>query len=257
MTYATEKARVGREPLIVTELDEDYCSLTEGTAPCTSTATGNSKCYNTRKTCNDTVNYTKGTKTTRCCQPRGNLPKGVNMFPCIMGIPDLAPVKAPAYGVGDLGKVVITYQDFPHNDIGVDKSVADRTYDAESQGTFFGKRLARNPYYIGRELRVRTGFITNPFDWANFQNRTYVIEKIEGPDYKGRVKVTAYDRLVLANDKNAQCPVLTDGVLAANIVAGASSCTISGDETQYPTGGGTIRIGDDIIIDDPVDDEPY
>ncbi len=247
MSYLTEKARVGREPLTVVELDLDYCSQVEGVSPCLSTATGDGKCYNTRFTCNYTSAYTKSIKTYRFCQARGNLPKGVNMFPVIVGTPDLAPVKAPAYGLSDLGKISITLQDFPHGDIGIDKSISNRTYNAESQGTFFGKLLARNPYYIGRVLRVRTGFITDPFDWANFQDRTYVIDKIEGPDHKGRVKITAHDRLRLADDKLSQCPVMTDGTLSADIAAGATSLSISGDETQYPTGGGTIRIGDDII----------
>ena len=165
MTYAIEKNVVGRKPLIVAEITLDFCSNTYGggllspiNGTCTAAGAPGSECYNTRNTCQDVPFYTKTIKVYRFCQPRGDLPKGINMYPVIVGEPDFTPVGAPAYGVGDRGKITLTLQDFPHNDLGIDPYVSTRIYDPESQGTFFGKWIARNPFYTGRTFIVKSGF---------------------------------------------------------------------------------------------------
>ncbi len=49
----------GREPLQIVELIQPRCGLTYGSAPCTAAVgtTGDRKCFNTRKTCQDAANY--------------------------------------------------------------------------------------------------------------------------------------------------------------------------------------------------------
>ncbi len=203
-------------------------------------------CYNTRSTCQDTQNYSRITKTYRFCQPRSDLPVGVDMYPCIIGEVADAPMKiTPGQGIGYRASVSIALQDFPHHDRGVDPYVANRSYNAEQQGTFFGKLLARNQYYESRELRVLTGYITEPFDWANFKAETYVITDIVGPT-NGVVQIKAKDILQLADDKKSKMPLLSDGTLAADLDASSTSFTLSLGSTVYASGK-YLRIGDEIV----------
>lgn len=213
-------------------------------AGCDAAGSGDSKCYNTRKTCADTANYTKQNRSYRFCQPRSDLPKGISMYPCIKGNPNLSPVGAPVYGVGDRGKVAVTFDDFPHNDRGTDPYVDGRTYDPLSQGTFFGKLFARNPYYVGRTFRVKTGFITNPFSWANFQNRTYITDKIEGPDTKWRAIITGADILRLTDKEISKVPLQTTGTYVSGLTSSPLTINIAGDDSYDSSG--EVRIGDEV-----------
>jgi hypothetical protein len=253
VTYATERGKAGRKPLTILELDLNFCINTYGgkllspeNGKCTAALSPGSECYNTRHSCQDPANYNGLIpKTYRFSQPLADLPKGIQMYPVIVGEPNLAPVGAPVYGVGDRGKVVITLQDFPHNDQGTDPYVANRSYTPISQGTFFGKFIARNKYYIGREMRVRTGFITDPFDWANFQDRTYIIDKIEGPDSNEKVRVYGSDLLRLTDDEITKIPLQSSGTYLAGLASSPLIIKISGDYTKYDTSG-DVRIGDEI-----------
>lgn len=247
MTYASEAAKVDRIPLQVVELDLDTCSLTFGTAPCTATLGVLGRCYNTRATCQDTANYTRTTKTYRFCEPLENLPRGVDMIPSIKKI-KTAPTKlTPGKGLGYRASVSIQIIDHPHHDRGIDPYVDTRTHDPAALGSFWSKLLARNRHYNGRILRVRTGYITNPFSWSNFETREYVIDKIDGPDWNGVVKITAKDILKLADDKRAQCPVASKGALTADITDTATSLSLTtGTGAEYGTSG-YVRIGDEII----------
>lgn len=67
MSFDSEKRSLGREPVMIVEIDADYCTLTYGAAPCTAVVgvTGSQKCFNTRKTCQSTANYVIGVKTYR------------------------------------------------------------------------------------------------------------------------------------------------------------------------------------------------
>lgn len=248
MTFAAEKLLAGRQPLTVVELDLDTCSLDYGVAPCTATGAAGEECWNTRHTCQDVENFTITTTTYRFSEPSSNLPAGITMFPCLKGV-DLAPAKiTPGEGLGYRAAVTVTLQDFSHHDRGIDPYVSTRTYDPSAQGTFFGKLFARNPFWQLREMRIRTGYLTDPFDWANFRSRVYVIDSISGPDSNGRVRIIGKDLLKLADDDKAQCPVASEGSLSADITAVATSLTLipAGVGADYGTSG-RIRIGSELI----------
>lgn len=51
------KTTPGREPIQIVQIDQPICSRTFGVSPCTATGTADSKCYNTRGTCQDLANY--------------------------------------------------------------------------------------------------------------------------------------------------------------------------------------------------------
>ncbi len=243
MSFDTERKRLGRRPVTIIELDLDFCNHTYGTAPCTAAigVTGADRCYNTRKTCQDAANYDPAAKTYRfSTQNLGT--KGV-VFPyfhTLQGI-QTAPTKIePMKGLGQRASVVATFQDEPTHDLGTDKYARLRAYDAAKQGTFWGKLLARNPYYQGRIMRVRLGYLEadGTFDWANFRTQLYAIDSIDGPDSRGVVKVTAKDLLKLADDKRAQAPALSTGQLTTSITNVATTFSVgSGQGADYPASG--------------------
>lgn len=251
MTFATEKVRVGRQPLVVVELDLDYCGNTYGSAPCTAAVgvTGTQKCWNTRAPCQDPDNFNRGVRTYRFCSQRSNLPVGVSMFPAIVDEPNFSPTKiTPGEGLGWRAEVSVTLQDFPHHDRGIDPYVTERNYDPETRGTFFGKLLARNPYYQGRIMRVKTGYITSPWSWDNFETRTYTIESISGPDSNGRVTIKGQDILKLADNERAQAPEPNTGKVLAAIddVTGTLTLTPTGIGNLEYAASGTYRTGNEI-----------
>ncbi len=260
MTYDTEKARLGREPFIQFEIDLDYCSNTYGggndsplDGTCTAALSAGSECYNCRVDCQDTDNFTKTTKTYTFCTPHPNLPVGTVMYPCIVDEPKFTPTEIkPDGGMSLRSDVQIKVRDFPHHDRGVDPYVSTRTYTPEDQGTFFGKLLARNPYYVGRFARLKDGYVAED-GTLQLQTRLYIIEKVTGPVRSGDDIVYTFhcsDILGLAKNNKVQIPAPTDGTLDAALTSGEttsfdldSSTTVA----DYPTGGGMVAIGDEWI----------
>ena len=59
MTYDIAKAAFVKEKFWIIELDLDYCDNTYGLAPCAAAigVTGDVKCFNTAKSCQDRSNY--------------------------------------------------------------------------------------------------------------------------------------------------------------------------------------------------------
>jgi len=197
MTYAAQKVVLGREPITIVEIDIGYCSLTYGTSPCTAAVgvTGSEKCFNTRATCQDPTNFAATTQTYRFCQPFDNMPVGISMIPSIVGDVARAPTSTTAgKGLGKRAVVKVTLNDHTWHDRDIDKYVSERTYTPESTGTYWGKFLARNPYYEQREMRVLSGYVTDPWDWANFQTEVYDITDITGPR-AGKVTIVGKDIL--------------------------------------------------------------
>ncbi len=253
MTYATEKVKVGRRLIQVVELDLDFCDLVYSNAPCTAALgiTGLAKCFNSRGTCQDPDNYTPSAKTYRFSTPVTGVPRSFDAIPSVRSIKS-TPVKLdPGRTLGKRGKVVVTFQDHPHHDRGIDKYVSERAdgtagtpaYTPYDQGSFFGKLRARNPHYQGRIMRVRTGFLPWDHDLppggqatateaavnANLIDRTYIIEQFNGPDANGKFTITGKDLLKLAEDARAECPIRNTGVLDADILAG----TLDGIVSSY------------------------
>lgn len=256
MTFASESARLGREPLVVVEIELPYCGLTFGVGLCTASGAAGTECFNTFRTCQDPLNFDSNngspagtlgtTKIYRLCEMRQGLPVGIDMIPCIESV-DLAPTKIIIDdGLGHRASVSLVLPDFTHHDRGIDKYVATRSYDPAAQGTYFGKLLARNKSsYLGRPMRLRVGYLTDPFDWANFQDRAYIIDRIDGPDAKGRVKIVAKDELRRLDD--ALIPAPTAGALASAMTISDTSLILDSHEIVYPTTGDWVRIGSEII----------
>lgn len=272
----------GREPVQIVEIDQDFCTRVYGNAPCTAAlgVTGTRKCYNTRKTCQDPDNYLAESLTLRFCKRGAAIPDKFPSIPTVQSVstlPTRLNIGANDRNTGPLGRrgsVTVRFDDAPYSDALTDKYLADRTFDPLEQGTFWSKFLARNPYYQGRELRVIEGYYgldTSQMAWADTdlvwgslsmqwgdfaettiqdaRTRAYYIERITGPDARGRVEVLAKDILKAADDRRATAPKVSQGLLTAALTDSDTStfAVAGGVLSEYSATGGTVRIGDECI----------
>ena len=244
----------GREPVTIVEIDQDFCNLTYGTAPCTAAVgtTGDRKCYNTRATCQDVANYDRGALTLRFCRPQESIPAEWGAMPFVRTVQTQPTVINPGGGerrisaFGRRAQCTVTFTDAPHSDFRVDKYRGERDFDPSTRGTFWTKFLIRSPFYEGRPMRIREGYLGQ--DLADMTTRHYVIERIEGPDAAGNVRVTAKDILALVDRERAQAPRPANGELENDISDTAGSATLlpAGVGSEYPTSG-FARLGSEVV----------
>ena len=228
MTFPTEAKRVGREPLQVVELILDSCANTYGVSPCTAGLAGDEKCFNTFSTCQDQANYNLTTKTYRFVDQAVKTPYGLDALPVIETIDFAATSIEPGGGLGKRASVKVRLRDFPTNDRGWDPYVDDRTYVPASRGTFFGKLKARNPFYRGRKLKLREGYApaSGSFSFDHYQDRTYLVEAIEGPDARGFVTIRAADILKRTEALRSLCPKPSNATLSRAHNASTATLTL-------------------------------
>jgi len=231
MSYDTERVKVGRVPATLIEIDLDKCANTYGTSPCTASLSAGSECYNCRAHCQDPDNYVNTDILTHKFSDRDI--QGEPYIPCVKKSKLIPVTITPGQPFNRRASITITIQDFPHHDRGIDPYVNTRSYTPNEQGSYFGKLLARNPYYTGRPLRLMTGYIGDTFSTGDFKTQNFIIEKMN-LSAKGVVTIVAKDILKLADDERALCPFVSDGKLEAGITSGATSLTVtSGTEDDY------------------------
>lgn len=242
-----------RQPLQIVEIDVDQCTLTYGTSPCTASGASGSECFNMFKHCQDKTNFDKGTLTLRFSKNQKTGIFGQVVFPALQSVstnPTRIALGAVDEKLGSLGKrarVNIALKDFTWSDQIVDPYVGTRSYDPLTQGTFFGKLRSRFPYYYGRALRVKNGYLGD--DIATMPTQHYIITEWHGPDANGNVRLTAQDPLKLADDEFAQWPVASKGKLKTNIsdsYTGTVNLTPVGIGSEYGTEG-RVAIGSEIM----------
>lgn len=258
---------VGREPIQIFEIEQPSCSNEYGVSPCT--ASGSDKCFNTRFTCQDPENYNQNDKIfwrfTQASSSRiiDTYEEGVD-FVKTPAIPSLIKASTtpteinPGGGSEDIGalgrrsSVKINLGDSKSDDSFADKYLDTRPYSPFDTGTFWGKFLARNPYYASQVCRIYEGYRGE--DLSEMLQRTYIIDKIDGPTSKGAVSITAKDPLKLADDKRAQAPMTSDLALVAGIDSSQTTgITFVGLETDISDELGNtgttryIRLNDEII----------
>lgn len=252
----TSRDTIGREPITIIELDQDSCALVYGVAPCQAVlgVTGLIKCHNTILTCQDDDNFDLETLTLRFSTPMeaNDLGDDVTVIPSLISV-DTVPTVINIGGadkdsspLGQRAKITASLRDHPYHDRLVDKYWDERDYDPASQGTFWSKWLARNPYHLGRPLRVRQGYVGQAL--ADMDVRHYIIERIDGPS-KGVVEIIAQDPLKLLDGTRRQAPTPNTGMLAGDIDEDDLAFTLSPagiGNSQYPTSG-IARIGSELV----------
>ena len=248
------EATVGRELQTVVEIDQDFCEHRYGESPCTAEigVTGERKCFNTRATCQDPENYSPQPLVLRFCKPGERLPD-VYCIPSVHSVSTAPTEVNPGGGSknsGPLGKrasIRVSFKDHPHSDNVVDPYVSERDYNPVERGTFWSKWLARNPYYNNRVLRVREGYAGQALE--DMVTRTYLIDKIDGPDSRGQVQVTAKDVLKLADNDKAQAPQPSAGELLVDYDESESISYLRVTKalaSEYE-GFGTVRVNDELM----------
>ena len=229
------------------EIDFPVCSLTYGTSPCTAAVgvTGDAKCFNTRRTCQDRTNYAAAALTLRFSL--AGVPEDtVEAIPCLKSIRVTPAVIDPGVSMGSRESVSVSFQDAPHPDTGIDKYLDDRTYDPFQQGTFWGKWRARLASLKGAPLRVIRGEVGQSL--ASMRTWHYVIETGSGPRGES-FDITAKDLLKFADGDRAQAPRISNGQLSAAITTASGSLTLSpvGVGDEYPASGKVAIGGKEIV----------
>ena len=236
------------------EIDLPVCSLTYGNSPCTAAlgVTGEKKCFNTRKTCQDLDNYDEEDRVLRLSV------SDLNLNPDIVSIPSIVSVSytpsrlalGESLGARSVLKVECRDHAFPDTGPAGDKYLNDRDYDPAKQGTFWGKFRARYPFMRGRSLRWYIA--RNGQQLSAMEVRSYVIDRIEGPTSDGRVTITAKDPLTLLDDKRAQAPRLNRGTIAnvGGITDTGTSITLAPagiGNLEYPVSGFANLGGNEVV----------
>jgi len=215
-------------------------------------------CHNTRSNCQDVSNY-DGSPTENeiwITSITADFPADIwDEANLGIAVPTLKKISATppkidiAGGLGQRASISVNCVDFPHHDRGVDKYALNRLYDAYDRGTFWGKFITRNTYYQGRTLTYYDGYLVDGlFDVTNFHARTYIIEKITGPDSGGGVFIIAKDILKLADDDRSFAPAPSVGILAAELLSGETGSLMlpTGDGAEYGDSG-YVRVNSEII----------
>lgn len=261
----TENTVIGREPIEVIEIDQDFCTRTYGVSPCTAVlADGGRKCFNTLPTCQDVGNYEKGTLTLRFISDRVAMPTdGNKYFPFLESIRVQPGSINPGGGnqsISPLGKratINISMKDYPASDVIVDPYQAERItgaaqadgvgYDPFERSTFWAKWRARNRYYINREIRYISGYLKDG-QIVDSITRTFVLTGFTGPTANDTVTITGKDILTKAQDEKAKAPTFSEGRLGSTLVAGAAGFVITpvAAADDYPASG-FVRIADEIM----------
>lgn len=164
----------------------------------------------------------------------GEVPTDQHYYACIKNI-DWIPTRANAEGgLGYFGQIVIKCTDFPYSQSG-------------GAGTYFGRMLADNKYFLNRLIDVYVGYLDRgeTFSLSNFQKRTYLLKRVDGPNDRGSVAFYASD--VISQLKETKIPEATSGSLNAGITDSATGSTNITDNTGFSASGGFAIINDEII----------
>jgi hypothetical protein len=232
------------------EVDVDNCAETFGVAPCqasltASPPTGTRKCFNSLGTCQDPDNFNNVPVTWRFAVPTEFLPADIEAIPCIVDIEFDPGRLSLGENLGERATLTVKLRDFRHSDTGPggDKYLSERSYNAFTQGTFFGKWHARNPYMRGRSLRWKLGEPGTSID--EMETHHFVIDNYDGPNADGIFTIVAKDVLKLASGDRALAPLPNNGYLVAGIDDNdlAATLTPSGIGNAEYAASGYVAIG--------------
>jgi len=248
---------VGREPIQVVEIVQPLCSRSYGVSPCTASGTNDEKCYNTRATCQDTANFALGTPLSLYFAKGMVAESGVSgapyIIPSLVNVStsptriNLASASPDAQGLGNRALCTITFQDHAHSDQRVDPYVDGRSWDPldKSRGSFWTRWVARNKYRQNVIIRVYEGYAGQLL--SAMTKRTYFLQSVQGPDSSGRVTIQGKDILARVEERKAQAPVASPGVLYRAIASTQTDFEIANAVTSDYAASGTVRIGDELI----------
>ncbi len=210
------------------EIDLPQCSLEYGQAPCTAAigVTGDRKCFNTRATCQDLPNYDEEKQTIRFAVSTKGLQPDIIAIPNIQSVSYTPPRIELGRSIGVRATLTITFKDHPFPDTGPggDKYVQERDYIPFNRGTFWGKFQARYPFMREREVRWYIGNTQDSLE--SMEERIFVLDRIDGPDTNGQVRLVAKDPLSLLDDKRTLAPRQNRGAVGSPVSDTDTSVTL-------------------------------
>jgi len=243
-----------REPVVIVEIQQPYCSLTHGVGACTATETGDDKCFNTRFTCNDSANFDLSslslyfTRGTYAEQYTEGVPYAIPSLLSVTTSPtrvNLAGTDRSASGLGNRALCTITLQDHPHTDRRVDPYLSDRTYDPMERASFWTKWLARNPYRNNAVVKVYECY--EGVALSSMHVRTFILQEVSGPTPDGKVTLKCKDVLTQLEERKSQAPLASPGVLYEDIDASATSIKVANAVAADYGATGTIRVDEELM----------
>jgi hypothetical protein len=166
----------------------------------------------------------------------GDIPPTLGAYyNCVENVSVIPSRAAEAGGIGYFGDITIKARDFQYNQ------------DDPSAGTYFGRVIADNTYYLNRIVDIYAGYYKHEetFNLSNFQKRTYFLKQIDGPDNNGLVIFKASD--VMSRLKESECPAATNGSLNASITNSQTGTINITDNTGFTAGGGYAIVNDEIL----------
>ncbi len=151
----------------------------------------------------------------------------------------------PGEGIASRSKLTFKLSDQTHNDYDLCFWDEQKT----SEGTLFGKLLARNPYFNNRKIKYSVGLrdsssFNNEIDW---EDRIFLIDDVNLSDetFAG----SALDPLILTEGKKAKMPLVSPAQLTVAIVSGSTQVQFGNASVSYFGTSGTIivRIDSELI----------
>lgn len=211
--------------------------------------TGLIKCFNSLKTCQSRASFDPDDVTLRFAIDAEYLPPEIDHIPSITEIGFTPATLSLGENLGQRPTLAVKFKDHPHSDTGegYDKYLDDRDYDPFSQGSYWGKFRARQPYLRGCAMRWKSGEVGQ--ELSDMTARSFVVDSFDGPTPEGWFTLLAKDMLKLADGDRAQAPALSNGFLSADIAAGATAATLlpSGIGSEYPASG-WLNIGGNEVV---------
>ena len=258
------ETHLGRERRLYVRLTRDRCTRDYGSAPCTAAlgVTGAQKCWKTFATCQDVVNFNRGSVKLVYGENVSGHPKTGTIFPALLSVSErpveinLSGIDPKSTALGKRARVTVSFRDFVDHDAVTDPYHEERRSGAAqadglprdpSVGTHWTKMDARDPYFEGRLLEVvRCLPGDDPF---TAPGASYLVAEWAGPGAGQTVTVTAQDPLNLLDGARALYPPPSQGQLAAEISVTALALVLepAGVGNLDYAASGLIAVGREIM----------
>jgi len=273
----SEAGRSGKTPYQMVAIEYDQCrkmygqtGLPEGNCSAVLGVSSERKCFNTVKTCAvpaDFVLRADGTSWTPTYIKFGtNMVDSLSdqyVIPSLLNV-SVSPAKLNPAGGGSLSSlgqrstITVSLTDHRHTDFGLDPYVSERLtgaaqssgvgYNPYDLGTFWGKWLGRQEYFVNRRIIYTSGYIRDG-QLVETKTQTFYITALSGPSSDGTVQIEGIDPLGMLSNEKAQAPLRSRGSLLAAINSTDLSATLTPvgvGNAHYPASG-EMRVDNEVI----------
>lgn len=158
---------------------------------------------------------------------------------------NLSSANANATGLGNRAVMTTDFRDHPHTDRVVDPYVETRLFDPFERGSFWSKWFVRNTFRFNMLGLVHEGYVGQSV--IEMTSRSYILTNTAGPSETGGVTIQWKDVLAKIEERKAQVPVASNGLLVAAINTVVLALSVAGATEGEYDASGTLRIGDELM----------